>query len=308
MKRRILCLMASLLLCGAVSAQNWGDNPDSHAQPSNTPIVATVQINGNTVATPTSDYRLGAFIDGNLWGIAAPHTDNKFWIQVFYETTGEEISFKLYDGQNEYTTCTVVEPTTMTAVTTSEAGAVVTLNFTNGQTVETQLAEGWNWWSPSFEMDGEAMLVALQNALGGNGVRITSQSDGSLVYEDEEWSGRLQSIVPEKMYRIQNISPCTLSLTAAPAIPSNHPITIYKGYTWMGFPATQSMNLSEVFSSFTPEEGDRIVSFEDGSALYEDEEWSGRLTRLEPGKGYIYISVADESKTLIIGQSATNNK
>lgn len=76
----------------------------------------------------------------------------------------------------------------------------------------------------------------------------------------------------------------------------------------MGFPATQSMNLSEVFSSFTPEEGDRIVSFEDGSALYEDEEWSGRLTRLEPGKGYIYISVADESKTLIIGQSATNNK
>ena len=110
MKKNVLFMVAALLLCGAVSAQNWG-TPYAHAKSSNTPIVARVTVDGNAV-TPTADYRLGAFVGEELRGLAAPHTeDNNFWIQVFYnQGTSETISFKLYDGTNEYTTPLALSP------------------------------------------------------------------------------------------------------------------------------------------------------------------------------------------------------
>ena len=301
MKRRILCLMVSLLLCGVVSAQNyWGDDPDSHAQPSNTPIVATVQINGNTVAaTPTSDYRLGAFIDGNLWGIAAPHTDGKFWIQVFYETAGEEISFKLYDGQNEYTTCTVVEPTTMTAVATSEAGAVVTLNFTNGQTVE--LAAGWNWWSTNLDITLADLKAALVAADGNSGIKILAGDLKSVSYNGSAWRGSLTSLDVTQMYKIQTTTDCEIELSGNPINPEQT-ITITPGYNWIGYPYNEEKTVNSVFSGFAIS-GDRIMSGDTKSATSNGTTWRGQLTTLGPGLGYIYYSNASENRTFTFPSS-----
>lgn len=285
--------MASLLLCGVVNAQNWGDNPDSHAQPSNTPIVASIQIGGENV-TPTDDYRLGAFIDGNLWGIAAPHTDNKFWIQVFYETAGEEISFKLYDGQNEYTTCTVVEPTTMTAVTTSEAGAVVTLNFTNGQTVE--LAAGWNWWSTNLEITLTDLQQALAAVEGNSSIRIVANDTKATMYNGTTWRGTLNSLDVSKFYKIQNAVACEITLTGSPINPSERTITIIPGYNWLGYPYTDVKTLSAVFNGFAAS-GDRVVAGDTKAATFNGTSWRGTLTNLEPGKGYMYYSGASENRT-----------
>lgn len=112
MKKTLLTLIASLLLGGAVSAQNyWGNDPNSHAQSSNTPIVASVTLDGQAV-DPNATYRLGAFVGEDLRGIAAQHSDNNFWIQVFYnQGTNETITFKFYDGTEEYTTCAVTKAT-----------------------------------------------------------------------------------------------------------------------------------------------------------------------------------------------------
>ena len=55
------------------------------------------------------------------------------------------------------------------------------------QTIE--LAQGWNWWCPVVE----TTLEELENALGANGITISSQNSGFSNYdeEDEEWSGNL---------------------------------------------------------------------------------------------------------------------
>lgn len=295
MKRRILCLMASLLLCGAVSAQNhWGDNPDSHAQPSNTPIVATVQINGVTVETPSSGYRLGAFIDGNLWGIAAPH-DDKFWIQVFYETAGEEISFKLYDGQNEYTTCTVVDPTTMTAVTTSEAGAVVTLNFTNEQTVE--LAAGWNWWSTNLEITLDDLKEALIDADGHSGMKIVAEDTKSITYNGNIWRGNLSSLDVTRFYKLYTTIDCEVTLTGNPINPVDHPVSIVKkGYNWIAIPLNEEMTISDVFNGFAVS-GDKITAADTKSTTFNGTIWRGNFSTLKPGQGYIYYSNSLDDRT-----------
>lgn len=303
MNKRLLFLMASLLLCGAVSAQNyWGDDPNSHAQPSNTPIVASVTIDG-TAVTASNALRLGAFVGEELRGIAAQHTDGNFWIQVFYTDANDHITFKFYDGTDEYTTCE-------TTLAGSEEGygtpgALQVLNFTTTQTQSTQLASGWNWWSTPIEMNGVDGLSMLENSLGNNGEQIQSRSNGYVTrneyYGYVYWSGSLTSILNEQMYMIQTNNSCNVSMSGQRASSSSHPITINNGWNWIGFPCSQSLSVSDAFQGFTPEANDQIKgrnSYATYSTYGSYGWWSGSLNSLEPGQGYMYMSNSGTPKPL----------
>ena len=295
MNKRLLIFMTSLLLCGTLSAQNyWGDDPNSHAQPSNTPIVATVQINNNPV-TPSANWRLGAFIGDNLWGIAAPHTDGKFWIQVFYETANAEISFKLYDGSYEYTTSTTVP--------TSEAGDVVTLNFTRGQTVE--LADGYNWWSTNLDITLDDLKNALVTAMpDATSIRITAQNGSFNIYNGANWIGNITALDITKFYIIKTTEACEMTLTGQPINPAEHPITITPNNNWIAFPLSEPTTISTAFSGYTPINNDKVTAQDGKYAIYFNGNWIGNLTTLQPGIGYIYSSKAIGNQTLTF-QSGT---
>ena len=60
--------------------------------------------------------------------------------------------------------------------------------------------------------------------------------------------------------------------------------------------------MTEAFTDFEPEVGDKVVSQDQGFAIYDGEHWVGTLTTLVPGKGYVYVSQASETKTLYLGQ------
>lgn len=315
MKKTLLTIIAALLLGGVVNAQGWGET-DSHAKSSNTPIVASVTLDGNAV-TPTADYRLGAFVGEELRGLAAPHTDNNFWIQVFYnQGTTETISFKLYDGDNEYTTCSVT-PTTQEEGWGTPTNPVV-LDFATTQTQSTTLAEGWSWWSTPIEMNGVDGLTLLENSLGTVGVRIQSLSDGRVDYYNVQggiWYGTLSTIYNEQMYKINTSTDITSELRGQYANPSNHPITIGNNWNWIGFPYNQAVSINVAMSGFTPNSLDQIKSFGDGYATYyvtpNFTGWYGTLTMLQPGKGYMYYSSSEDSKTLVYqtsrGESVAEN-
>lgn len=312
MKRKLLLMMASLLLAGAVSAQTnyWGNNPDSHAQPSNTPIVASVQIDGTAVEL-NNEMRLGAFVGDDLRGIAAPHNGN-FWIQVFYTAQTDNITFKFYNGTTEYTTC----ETTLNGETVTLAGqdegygtptTPVVLNFTTTQTQTTALASGWNWWSSYVEIvDGSAALTNLENGLGNAGNQILSAN--GFVNRNEYmgyvyWDGSLVSISNEQMYKIQTNASCNVSISGQLASVAEHPITLVaNSWNWIGFPSTQSMSIADAFQGITPEVGDQIKGM-GGFATYETYMsygyWDGTLTTLNPGQGYMYKSNSSENKTFV---------
>ena len=292
MKKTLLTIIAALLLGGVVNAQGWGET-DSHAKSSNTPIVASITLDGEAV-TPTADYRLGAFVGEELRGLAAPH-DNNFWIQVFYDQgTNETITFKFYDGSQEYTTCSVTKATQEEGWVTP--GEPVVLDFTSMQTQTTALVAGWNWFAPTVEIS----LDNLEMSLGENGVIIRAQDGKFAMYDedDEEWSGNLLSLIPGQMYMIQVVSSCSPSLTGRPI--SNITHTIVLGNNWFGYTNRQTMLVEDAFDDFSPVEGDRIKSADGKFAIYEDDEWSGNLLNLVPGQGYIYVSQDEETKNLII--------
>lgn len=151
------------------------------------------------------------------------------------------------------------------------------------------LEAGWNWWTPTLEMS----LADLEAALGGDAVLINSQDDGFVRYDGESWSGTLTSIEPGKMYKIQSEASRVLTLSGTAATDSG--LTIMHGYNWFGFTGSRPTAIAQALGSdFTPIEGDQIIAQNGASAIYENGTWTGTLTALVPGKGYLYVSNVSE--------------
>ena len=177
---------------------------------------------------------------------------------------------------------------TLTATTGDVTGNV----SLNGEVFGT-LASGWNWWAPTKVMT----LSDLETALDGKGIIINSQEGGFARYENGSWSGTLTSIESGQMYKVKTSEDVSLTLTGEPAALTI--IDILPGYNWFGYMGSQSKSIASAFSGFTPTNGDRIVAQNGDEAVYNNG-WSGALTNLVPGKGYVYISTANDSKTINI--------
>lgn len=157
------------------------------------------------------------------------------------------------------------------------------------------LAAGWNWWSPSIDLS----LEQLEQALGGNGILINSQASGFVRYEGGQWNGSLDTLTPGEMYMIQTGAAC--SSTVEGAALSSVTVTLHPGHTWFSYPGAQAASIATAFGSgFTPSPGDKITSQTSGFAIYENGAWTGTLTQLQPGQGYIYMSNASTDQTLFI--------
>ena len=147
------------------------------------------------------------------------------------------------------------------------------------------LNEGWNWWAPTVETTMEAVQAAL----------------GSYVLHIESQNGQTNgTIAPGQMLRIETNAECQLSLTGTPITSAS--ITINQGLTWFGYVGAEK-SIAEAFSGFTPTEGDKIVSQDQGFVIFNGTTWDGDLSTLIPGRGYVYISAASNSKQMNLGSN-----
>lgn len=302
MKRKLLLFMAAALLCGAASAQHpWGDDPNSHEQPSNTPIVASVQIDGEAVDV-ADNMRLGAFVGDDLRGIAAPHNGN-FWIQVFYTAQTDNISFKFYNGTAEYTTCeTTLNGETVTLTGQDEGygtpATPVVLNFTTTQTMTqtSTLATGWTWWSTPVEQNGINGLQIIESCIANYGMTIKYMGT-QVVNRSGRWIGNLTSIQNERTYKIDVSDASVITMSGVVANPSDHPITIVNGWNWIGYPINATQAIGTALTNLQPAAGD-IVKGQGATATYRNGRWLPSIN-LTPGLGYMYYSNANDSKTFV---------
>ena len=164
------------------------------------------------------------------------------------------------------------------SVTTGDVTSNVSLN---GEVYPT-LAAGWNWWTPTKAMT----LEQLEDALGGNAVLINTQGDGFARYENGQWSGTLTEIAAGQMYKIEATSSVSLTMSGTPA--TGVSLTILPGYNWFGYTGTQAADIATALGSFAPVNGDTITDKDGHTATYNNG-WSGSLTTLQPGHGYVYL-------------------
>ena len=303
MNKRLLSLMASLLLCGAVSAQSHFE-ADTHAQDNNMPVVAQVVLDGQTVTT--GGYELGAFVGTatEARGSAQIQSslDNTYWIQVYYSSTDEAtatVSFKLYDGEEEYTAETTLAINPEGAGTPSDP---VEIEFATVQTMEqtTQYAQGWSWWSTPIEMNGVDGLTMVENSMGSDGFLIRSRSGLSVEYDpDWGWWGDDNLVITnEEMYEIKMNNAKTATVSGVIANPASHPITISSGWNWIGYPKNTQLPVDVAFSSLASEEEDIILTRNGGFSVYvTDYGFWGDVEYLIPGNGYKYKFYGTQAQT-----------
>ena len=67
-------------------------------------------------------------------------------------------------------------------------------------------------------------------------------------------------------------------------------ILLNPGWTWIGYPGTDTLNLETAFGSFTPMEGDIIKAQVGNAEFYDGYGWYGTMATIMPGKGYMYKS------------------
>ncbi len=160
------------------------------------------------------------------------------------------------------------------------------------------LNAGWNWWSTYLDIT----VDQLENALGDNGITINAVDNSTAMYENGlGWAGNINTISPSHMYQLEMSAEHVLTLTGQLLNPADHTITINPGINWIGYPVSQAMSLNEALANFTPSNGD-VIKSRNGSSVYLKNAWTGTM-QLEPGKGYMYISKSQETKTFVFPSS-----
>lgn len=158
------------------------------------------------------------------------------------------------------------------------------------QQQELNLAIGWNWWSSYVDVSNNG-LEKLQNALGSSANYIKSQSQIT-ANANSFWSGTLTEISNEQMYMIQTASALqNVQISSNRISTEDIEMSTANGWTWIGFPCSNSTSVSTALADYDAVEGN-IIKGQGSSATYFGGEWSGTLTQLVPGQGYMIYGSA----------------
>ena len=274
-------------------------NVNVHQFADNMTVTGIIQIEGVEQAVPSLE--IGAFCNGECRGRQLltyyPQVDRYLVFLMLYGEEGDMFTFRLYDheaGEELTAGCA--------SVITFEPDAIVgsflepyVFNFTDMQL--TQFSEGWNWWSTYVEQEGMDGLSLLEESLGENGVTIRSQVGYTDYYAGYGWYGSLSSINNESSYKIKTSAPCVAAMAGGTAIPSQHPITLNQGWTWMGYLPSFALDINTALDGLEAAMGDKVKSQQGYSDYYPGYGWFGSLNTIEPGMGLMYYSSNDTPNT-----------
>ena len=273
----------------------------------NMTMSAVLYINGEEQSLDSVE--IGAFCGEECRSTALPYeiAGQQVYFLTIRGTSNEVITFRLYDHQSEAELDYVCD-TTYTFVVDDVVGDYPNwfpIPFTNPapavveQTIA--LSAGWNWFSSYVESD--TLLLQLESGLGENGIQIKSKTMVTAWDEDEEeWDGPLQNegLSNDMTYMIQTTAACTLTLEGAVSVPRNHAITLNPGWNWIGFPSAVALSVADALSGFEALDGDQLISKTQTTTWHESQNmWSGTLTTLTPGQGYMFYSNSDTPRTLV---------
>ena len=162
------------------------------------------------------------------------------------------------------------------------------------------LTSGINWWAPLAPIT----LGELKSQLYGIPVVINSQNEGFLFGEDN-WSGTLSKsddyiIQPGEMYKIviKDDSSKDVYVFAVPQTWAN--VELQHGYNWFGYTGNTKPIADAIGPNSPPTNGDKIIDENGHEATYQDGSWTGDLTHLYKGRGYVYYSAADYTRPLYL--------
>ena len=159
------------------------------------------------------------------------------------------------------------------------------------------LSAGVNWFSTYVEIALDDLKAALVDALGTSATITVRSQTQNVKYNRGRWAGQLEELDLAYMYKIEVPQDCEITLEGAPVNPEEHHVTVpANGKAWMAYPFNvETTNLANFFGTFPINED--VVRSQFQNSKYNRGRWGGSLTKLEPGKGYMYESAGTEERT-----------
>ena len=142
-----------------------------------------------------------------------------------------------------------------------------------------QLAKGWNWISHNLS------TAIGTTHLSSNVQRIVGATKEA--YNDTRYgmTGTLKSLDAGNLYKVEMKAADNYACQGS-RCRDNMPISLHAGWNWIGYPVEGAQSISAALADYVAEEGDMLMG-QDGFSTYSGGRWSGSLTTLETGKGYM---------------------
>lgn len=158
--------------------------------------------------------------------------------------------------------------------------------------VDVNLAAGWNWISHNLA-DAQNPQVLFSD---DNVIEVKSQTKGLIRDDKFGLVGNLTKLLPTETYKVKTKAAVKQANLQGDAFnTTTGTVALKQGWNWMGYPVYTVANLDEAFAKTIPTEGDLIIAKDGTIAEYTGGAWTGSLQKLEPGKGYMYKAVAENS-------------
>ena len=250
---------------------------------------------------------VGAFVDDVCVGLASPKYYDRYdsyytLIDIYGNSNSAEkdVVFKVWDASTGDIYPVVTTSQRVTYSDNQVLGSFADPMIINAKDMIEQrvaLNKGWNWTS-IFVNNPDDMSV---NYIFSNIVSTAEIVKGKSLFavpSSGKWTGSLETVSTGNMYKVKATAACDIKAIGKSVVPSKTPVTIKKGWNWIGFNPSSSMSLNDALASLEPTTGD-IIKGHTGFAAYDGYEWVGSLGVMAPGKGYLYSSNSTSDKTLI---------
>ena len=155
--------------------------------------------------------------------------------------------------------------------------------------LQIDLKQGWNWISSNLSepvhQDAKQFLQPIEDITE----RFVGQVDELINDPVYGLTGSLTSIDPTDSYKLKVSEDSDHIWSGNGCKPESMPITLHRGWNWIGYVPVRSNDLNEALSGIIPSEND-VIKYIDDFAIYSDGRWVGTLTQLTPGEGYLYYA------------------
>jgi hypothetical protein len=275
-------------------------------------VIGRVNLEGVPMSNP--DNLVAAFVGEECRGVAHPEYKSRYdgyfvTMNIYGNETDKnnEVTFRAYDASTG-TLYPVLEPDReITYIPLSLIGkydAPVVFTVLDKIEQSTDLKTGWNWISLNVKADN-MMAESVFEKIADDVSIVKSQHDGWLMYENGKWGGNMQApLGNEQMYAVKLLHDRNLRVVGKRVDPDECQITVSKGWNWIGYYGRQNTSLDNALAGVDPQDGD-IFKSQSGVAYFDDYEWAGSISMLQPGVGYMLNSTTDADRTFGYGSNVT---
>jgi hypothetical protein len=262
-------------------------------------VIGTLKING-VLSTDSYD-KIGVFVNGECRGVAKPvyfeSLDKYFVFLDIYSNKefGDSLTFQIYQAKKGVV-FDDVQPKLIFETNALEGNIALPVVFTSDDNFQRSLplAVGWNWVSINLNSPNNTKISRFFRSIKPQkGDLIKSKTFFDQYNEGLGWLGSLSNnggLKSGEMYMIKMQNQYDFVYKGSKIRTSLVPITISKGWNWLGYVPDLNYTVKEAFVSFNPMSGD-IVKSQSAFSVYDTRlGWVGTLQYLTQGKGYLYKS------------------